>query len=125
MQAYTQPMLTNMTPSFGKVDSKQEGEAAVRENVFITPTKKDSVAMRNVNTSNSDFKLQSSESSRRGRLMSSPESLFTPLRIPGSAKNDTAEYSKFNGKIKLIELFLMKSHCYCIPDYGKLTFQGV
>ena len=24
-----------------------------------------------------------------------------------------------------LELFLMRSHCYCIPDYGKLTLQNV
>ena len=57
--------------------------------LFVTPTKKESVNMKN--TTNSDYKNFSSESSHR--QLNSPESFFTPLRIPGSSKTDSAEYS--------------------------------
>lgn len=96
-----------------------------RNEMFVTPTKKESVHMRNLNTTNSDYKNYSSESSHRARLLSSPESFFTPLRIPGSSKNDTAEYSKSNLLKLYIELFLMRTQCYCIPEFGNLTINNV
>lgn len=77
-----------------RVPTKVENEDVPKGELFVTPTKKDSVQGRHANTTNSDGKNFSSETSHKGRVMSSPESLFTPLRIPGSTKNDTAEYSK-------------------------------
>jgi hypothetical protein len=84
------------SPRFGLKPNIIEGSNAkvYRSEMFVTPTKKDSINARNLNTNNSDFKNCSSESSHRPRILSSPESFFTPLRIPGSSKNDTAEYSK-------------------------------
>lgn len=91
------------SPTFGRAtinsnaqnENKSDVECHSRQEVFVTPTKKDLQFARNLNIANSDYKNYSSEQSQRARLMSSPESFFTPLRIPGSMRNDTAEYSKF------------------------------
>jgi hypothetical protein len=49
----------------------------------------------------------------------SPEGLFTPLRVPGTTKNDSNEASKYLSILThVIESQVLKKQCYCIPEFG-------
>jgi len=66
--------------------------------LFTTPRKE--------TTTNSDFNSEKK---------STPEFLFTPLKIPGSTKNDDA-YTR---------QMLLRSQCYCIPEFGSLALSHI
>jgi hypothetical protein len=64
---------------------------------------------------NSDFK----------RKMSSPESMFTPLKIPGSSKEDNYAKSKDQHIIIVVGSEIISSSCYCIPDFCQFTLSNM
>lgn len=87
------------------------------QQLYFTPQKKQVYDSLNKagSISGEGFSSVYGMASSKKACMSSPQTLFTPLKIPGSSKEDSSERKNA----------IISQSCYCVPDYGLFTLSHI